>query len=88
MASKKNNALGDRVLERIINETSKELGIKVDTIWAVYNHFYRFNFKLMTQDKLSNFNMETKRKLAQNISIPGLGKLANKLGKSRRIKTK
>lgn len=76
----------DKVLDSIIKEVAEELGIKVEVIWRVYNHFYFFIFKLITESDLKSYNTETKRKLAHNIILPGIGRLLNKYGKVYRPK--
>ena len=76
----------DSTLTGIVLEVADELGIKVEVVWKVYNHFYSFMFNLMTENDLKSYNTETKRKMAHNFIIPGFGRIINKYGKVYRIK--
>ncbi len=78
----KNNPQNDRTLERLVKETAEELGINVEMIWRVYNHFYSYIYRLVTLDKLGDLNLEKKKELAKNIVIPGFGRLLNAFGKT------
>lgn len=82
----RNNIEKDPVLERLINETAEELGFSKDTIWKVYNHYYRYIYKAMTSVRLINYNKEERRKLAVNVPIPGFGRFVSKFGKAYKIK--
>jgi hypothetical protein len=75
------NVTKDSVLERLVNETAKELGYSQETVWKVYNHFYNFIYTMMTQDSLRHVVKEEKRKRCVNILIPGFGRFNNIFGK-------
>ena len=74
----------DGTLIRIVKEVAEELDVDIDTVWRVYEHFIKYIYKLMTLHDMKNFNTEKRRELAQNIVIPGLGRLLNKYGKTYR----
>lgn len=76
------NVSKDSTLERLVNETAEELGIKVDTVWRVFNHFYYYIYKMLTETQLKYFTRDKKREEAVNISIPGLGRILNRYGKT------
>lgn len=77
----KRNTNKDAELDKIVQKVAKDLNISTTSVWAVYNHFYLFIFKLMTKVPLSILNPETRRKEATNINIPGFGRFCNKYGK-------
>lgn len=80
----KRNTSKDPELDRIIQKVANELGVSDTSVWAVYNHFYLFIFKLMTRIPLATLNPETRRIEATNINIPGFGRFCNKYGKKYR----
>lgn len=82
----RNNILKDRTLERLVNETAEEIGIKPDVVWAVYSHFYHFIYKQMTSTRLSNYIREKRKEYAKNITIPGFGRLLSTYGKTYKSK--
>lgn len=83
---KRNNTERDSVLERLIDETAEELGIKSDTVWRVYNHYYKYIYKAMTSVRLIDYNKEKRRELAVNVPIPGFGRFVSRFGKAHKIK--
>jgi len=77
----KKEANGDTTLMKFVEETAEELGIKPDLVWRVFSHFYSYIYDLMTKDNLIPWNTERRKELAQNITLPGAGRLLNKYGK-------
>ena len=72
----------DPILEKIVKEVAKETGYSQDLIWRVYNHYYYFIFKKMTEIKYQYLNFTEKKKQAVNIKIPGLGRFLHKYGRT------
>lgn len=77
----KRNTTKDSTLEKMVNETAKELGVKTDVVWKVFNHFYYYTYGLITRVPLKYFTRDKKREECKNITIPGFGRLLNRYGK-------
>ena len=72
----------DKILEKIINEVAKEMGVRPKIVLAVYKHFLDYIYKMMTKVKLKHMSKEYIRQHAVNINIPGFGRILNKYGKT------
>jgi len=81
----KKEANGDTVLMKLIKETAEELDISADLVWRVYSHFYSFIYDLMTKDNMIPWNTKKRMEIANNITLPGAGRLLNKYGKLHRL---
>lgn len=79
--------MADKVLEKIINEVAKDMGVRPKIVWAVYKHFLNYIYRMMTKVRLKHMSKEYIREHAVNINIPGFGRILNKYGKTIKDRT-
>ena len=80
------NYTRDPVLEEIINDTAKHFGLKVGTVWSLYNFYYIVIRNAVALHKYKYMTVAKLKETSLNLRIVGLGTFKHKFGKKKVIK--